>query len=357
MKDFRSKVSVKICAWLLFALSALSCCVSVFGIGVLLLSDSYFDGGRKLRYAVASDFFYSIDKKRIDKYTENVLNKVPNIDEYEYDYIFSKENCNIFFTVTDDNGILIIDHGDDAEYCEKFTYDENFYFDGRVIGVNERYFDAKTEAEEYISAMCAEYNVINYTITEIESYEYEQEYASRDNDGISISEKPITEIASNTDNTANVRYKVHIQYDESDFITYHVTAFIRKDFTAKDKYYYFLGATRLLCNIRFEIIFIALACAVLCLFIVVFLCSAAGHKKNKDWNISFGFAQDTARYLSVHMLFWRNMFTARYIVYFGRNIIYIKRIYIRDDLAPCGACMHNDSGFCHSYFCRSSKTR
>lgn len=282
MKDFRSKVSVKICAWLLFALSALSCCVSVFGIGVLLLSDSYFDGGRELRYAVASDFFYSIDKKRIDKYTENVLNKVPNIDEYEYDYIFSKENCNIFFTVTDDNGILIIDHGDDAEYCEKFTYDENFYFDGRVIGVSERYFDAKTEAEEYISAMCAEYNVINYTITEIESYEYEQEYASRDNDGISISEKPITEIASNTDDTANVRYKVHIQYDESDFITYHVTVFIRKDFTAKDKYYYFLGATRLLCNIRFEIIFIALACAVLCLFIVVFLCSAAGHKKNKD---------------------------------------------------------------------------
>lgn len=290
MKDIRSKVGVKICAWILFAISALSCCISVFGIGILLISDSYFDGGRELRYAVASELFYSIDKRRIDKYTENVLSDTPNIDEYEYNIMFSKENSNVFFVVTDDDGKIIIDHNDNVDYCEAFAYDEKFYPNGRRIAVTEKDFATKAEAEQFVTQLQAKYDIVEYSIYTEDTADTENEAEDSYDENISYSgSSNFTENTTKTEgnptdetNVGYVGYKVQIQYDASEAVTYHVNAYIRKDLSAKDKYYYLLGATRLLCNVRVGIIFSALACALVCLLIVVFLCSAAGHKKNKE---------------------------------------------------------------------------
>lgn len=288
MKDIRSKVGVKICAWILFAISALSCCISVFGIGILLISDSYFDGGRELRYAVASELFYSIDKRRIDKYTENVLSDTPNIDEYEYNIMFSKENSNVFFVVTDDSGKIIIDHNDNVDYCEAFGYDEKFYQNGRRIAVTEKDFATKQEAEQFVAQFKANYDIIEYSISSVESTEDTSEKENiyyYDITSTTAKENNATPKANTEDadiEAETIGYKVQIQYDASEAVTYHVNAYIRKDLTAKDKYYYLLGATRLLCNVHVGIIFSALACALVCLLIVVFLCSAAGHKKNKE---------------------------------------------------------------------------
>ncbi len=294
MKDIRSKVGVKICAWILFTLSAFSCCISVFGIGILLISDSYFDGGRELRYSVASRLFYSVDKRRINQYTENVLSDTPNIDEYEYDKLFSKENSNVFFVVTDDDGKIIIDHNDSVDYCEAFGYDGKYYPSGRKVAVTEKDFATMKEAEQFVAQFKANYNIIEYSISSVDATEDTSEDTSENiSENIffyeitSTAEKENNAVPETNTEDANIEaetigYRVQIQYDFSEAVTYHVNAYIRQDLTAKDKYYYFLGAVRFLCNMRFGIIFIALACALACLLIVVFLCSAAGHKKNKE---------------------------------------------------------------------------
>lgn len=77
-------------------------------------------------------------------------------------------------------------------------------------------------------------------------------------------------------------YQVDISYYRYEYEHYKVNAYIRDDFTATDKYYYALSAVGVLVEMRFWIIFIGIVSAVICLFIMIFLCSAAGYKAGKD---------------------------------------------------------------------------
>lgn len=245
MKKFKSSLGAKIVSWILLALFAFLFFVSIAGVGALIGSDAYFDGGRTLRNMVATEVF-SFDRYRISLYASLVLGGAEDIEQYEYDEIYDPQNSNVFFTVEDKNGNVIIDHGSDEDYCEKFEYWDEYV---TVITPKEitQSFETEKEARDFHDEYIEKYEIETSSLTEENGY-----------------------------------FEVYIYYHEVESELYYVNAYIRDDFTATDKYYYSIGAVRMLVAMRFWIIFIGLISAVMCLLIMIFLCSAAGHKAGKD---------------------------------------------------------------------------
>lgn len=247
MKKFKSSLTAKICAWILLALFALLFSVSVAGVTVLVGSQAYFDGGRNLRKIVANEVF-SFDRHRISLYAESVLQGEEDIAQYGYDEIYDPKNSNIFFSVENENGEVIIDHMDNVDWCEKIEY-ESFY---HIINT-----DGEPKINEMIEYFSTYEEAVRFTTSEDSKMIYDKSIVTTENG-----------------------YKATIRY--YDIGNYTVKAFIRSDFTAKDKYYYTLSAVNILTEMRFAIIFIGLASAVICLVIMIFLCSAAGHKAGSE---------------------------------------------------------------------------
>ena len=263
MKKFKSSIGAKITAWILLAFFAFLFFVSVASFVVLINYNAYFDRGRSLRKTVANEIF-AFDRRAISMYAGVVLGGAEDIDEYEFNEIYDPSNTNLFFTVKDEEGNVFIDHGDDVDYCEKFEYTGEYTV--TLAPTTETfYFDTYEEAFSYA-------NSITVRKSEIPSYS---------SSSPSVEDKIKTDLSTEIVQDGE-KYCLTVNHYNYETQTYTVNAYIRSDFTATDKYYYALTFVRILTYMRFGIIFIGVISALMCLAIIIFLCSAAGYRAGED---------------------------------------------------------------------------
>ena len=125
MKRIRSSTLVKIIAVFMLFLSILLLGVCTVGLLFLIDNDAYFDGGKSLENkaldAAAYNYEVRLHEFANDRYFENFH------DEREFNDVFGEEHCNYFFTLTDENGKIVLsnyttqnalrDYGESEFWC------------------------------------------------------------------------------------------------------------------------------------------------------------------------------------------------------------------------------------------------
>jgi signal transduction histidine kinase len=234
MKKIKANFAAKFSAWLLLAIFAFLFFLSVAGVAVLIYTGSYWDGGRNFREATAEQVF-SFDRIRI-RYILNEYLGENSVDDTDYRKMYDPESSNVFFVIKDTEGKVIVDYNSDEEYIIKYEYEE-FVKSAKTEKNETLTFDTLEEAQSYIEAL------------ENDHFVSEWYYSSGE---------------------------LEVTYYDYDSNTYTVSAYIRKNFTARDRYFYTLRAVDIVVSMRYWIILIGIISAVICLIIMVFLCSAAG---------------------------------------------------------------------------------
>jgi len=106
MKRIRSSTLAKIIAVFLFFLSLIGTVVCAVGVIFLIDSEAYFDGGASLKNnaldAAAQDY-----EIRLHQFADSLWFD-GYYDEREFEDVFGESNCNYFFTLTDENGKILL---------------------------------------------------------------------------------------------------------------------------------------------------------------------------------------------------------------------------------------------------------
>jgi len=241
---------VKIAAWILLAVFAFLLFLSVAGVTVLIRTGAYWDGGRNFREAAAEQVF-SFDRVRIRYILHEYLSDV-NIDDAEYREMYKKSESNVFFTISDSKGNIVADYGSEDAYRISYKYDEFFKTDENGTTETKK-FASYDESQKYI----AELEKNNYISETHWKYDGDEESG-----------------------------ELSVTYYDKDSITYTVNAYIRKIFSARDRYFYTLRAVDFVVGMRYWIILTVVACAVGCLLMLIFLCSSAGRTVSGEIKLS-----------------------------------------------------------------------
>ncbi len=239
-KKVRTGLVGKTIAWLLLLVFVFVFFVCVGGIVLLLNTGAYWDGGRNLR-ELASEQVFDFDRVRI-RYMLYEYQNGTMLDDSEYRQMYARENSNVFFVVKDSAGNIVLDYGSDDEYQIKYDYTLESYLKGEAIS-EQKNFATREEAREYVDSLIKTYYVTEWSYSE---------------------ESGICEIT----------------YYEQE--TYTVNAFIRKNFSAEDRYYYALRGVNFVVSLRYWVILFGFASAVLCLLIMIFLCASAGVREGAN---------------------------------------------------------------------------
>ena len=238
---------IKLAAWIMLAIFAFTFFLSTAGVIVLVHTGAYWDGGRNFREAAAEQVF-SFDSVRIRYILQEYVYE-ENIDDSEYREMYASEKSNVFFTAKDSAGNIIADYGSKDAYRMSYEYEE--FFKSPAYEKNEtKIFNSLEDAQQYLDVL------------EKDNYISEWSYIE------DIGELDVT-------------------YYSRDAITYTVNAYIRKDFTATDRYYYTLRAVDFVVSIRYWIILVAAISASLCFALLIFLCCSAGRKVSGELKLSF----------------------------------------------------------------------
>ncbi len=238
---------VKLAAWLILAIFAFIFFLSIAGVAVLAHTGAYWDGGRNFREAAAEQVF-SFDSVRIRYILQEYVYE-ENVDDAEYREMYEREKSNVFFTAKDSAGNIVADYGSKDPYRISYEYEE--FFKSPSYEKNEtKLFDSFDDAQKYLD--------------ELEKNNYISEWTFSENTG-----------------------ELNVTYYSRDAITYTVNAYIRKDFTAQDRYYYTLRAVDFVVAMRYWIILVAVASAALCFALLAFLCCSAGHTVSGELKLSF----------------------------------------------------------------------
>ena len=238
---------VKVAAWFLLTAFAFVFFLGIAGVAVLLRTGAYWDGGRTFRESAAEQMF-SFDKVRI-RYIMREYLADSNIDDAEYREMYDRAKSNVFFTISDSEGNIIADYGSGDAYQIEYKYEEFFLSDEKEKK-ETKFFETSEEVYKYIEDLEKEHYITDWGY-------------------------------SGTTGALEITY-----YPQSD-ITYTVNAFIRKDFTSQDRYYYTLRGVDFIVAMRYWIILISVAGAVLCFLTVIFLCMSAGRTQNGEVKLSF----------------------------------------------------------------------
>ena len=241
-----NKVSTaaKITAWFLLVVFAFVFFLSVAGVAVLIHTGAYWDGGRIFREEVASEVF-SFDKERI-RYVLNEYKRYSAPNDAGYRQMYDPENSNVFFIIRDNKGNVVVDYKSDAEYQIKYEYEEFYKHDDKSIS-ETKYFDTKAEAQEYIKELEQTYFISSWSYLHTEG-------------------------------------KLEVTF--CDYEVYTVEAYIRRSFTAQDRYFYSLKAVDLIVAMRYWVILIGFTCSIICLLLVIFLCSSSGRFEDEKHRLN-----------------------------------------------------------------------
>ncbi|MBQ8448141.1 MAG: HAMP domain-containing histidine kinase [Clostridia bacterium] len=238
---------VKLATWILLALFVFLFFLSVAGIAVLIRTGAYWDGGQTFRESVAEQVF-SFDKVRI-RYVMREYLDGGNVDDSEYRKMYARENSNVFFTISDSNGNIIADYGSEDDFQIEYKYEEFFMSADKEKELTE-IFATEKEAFEFMETFGKEHYISDW-------------------------------IYSHSTGELDLRY-----YSLSD-ITYTVNAFIRKNFSSEDRFFYTLRGVDFIVNMKYWIILFAVFTAVMCFLSLVFLCASAGRNGEGELKLSF----------------------------------------------------------------------
>ncbi len=225
----------KVLAWLLLLIFVFVFFVCIAGIGLLLNTGAYWDGGRNLR-EIAAEQVFGFDRVRI-RYILSEYHNGTMLDDSEYRHMYAAENSNVFFTVKDSAGNTVLNYGAKYDYQIKYEYTLSHYVKNEGVK-EEKAFATREEAQEYILSLQKTYHVSD-------DWYY--------------------------DEASGVCFVTYYEYE-----TYTVNAFIRKNLSAEDRYYYTLRGVNLVVSMRYWAILFGFASGVLCLLLMIFLCASAG---------------------------------------------------------------------------------
>jgi len=122
MSRLRCKLWAKITAILTLYLLILIWAVSAIGVAVLAVNDAYFDDGRALRHQALDSGAYHSRSYLYQQLEAVTYPDMFYINEREFNDRFSKENSNYFFTVTDENGAVVLQNYTDEHPLRTYHY-------------------------------------------------------------------------------------------------------------------------------------------------------------------------------------------------------------------------------------------
>lgn len=257
MKQLLPKFWAKFVAGLLFVVMTVLFVASALGVVTLASENAYADGGKQMR----EHALYSLVYNRIDVVADyyRVYKNAPESGEQtesltNYESLFSKENSNYFFTITDAEGtVLLSNYTDDYQFSDATSY--NLSWDQQVKRETKD-FATEDEADAYLQALYEQYGADSISYNEGWSY---------------------------IDTHGQERYLLEVEYrvsSKTERVT--ITGYVRSNLEAKDKFYYRLHWLDKLINARSWLIAIAIVSLVLMLALLVFLLASAGHREGED---------------------------------------------------------------------------
>ncbi len=138
MRQIRSSTFAKITAVFLFFLSLIALAASTVGTVFLMESEAYFDGGANLENnaldAAAQDY-----EIRLHQFVDPLL-FYGSYDEREFEDIFGEENCNYFFTLTDESGKVLLTNYTAKNTLRTYNESEFWCYDVEEIWVGGEVF-------------------------------------------------------------------------------------------------------------------------------------------------------------------------------------------------------------------------
>ncbi|MBQ3404083.1 MAG: sensor histidine kinase [Oscillospiraceae bacterium] len=250
MSSLLPKLWAKITALILFILTVLLFIPSAAGIGYLVFTDAYSDGGRAaLKNVLSGDIFASSMGNAVDYYT---LSLDPGKSTAHYKETFSEENSNFFFTVTDESGAVLLKNYSSPDY--RYSRSENY-----SILVNEKHHSHTLSFKNYQDRW-------NY-IEECQERYFNVDYSAWDED---------------TDGDGNFECVVNIEYSSGDVEEITVTGYVKDELSAPDRFATASFWMEKLINMRFLLIALAIVCFVCAVFLFAFLICSAGHKEGVE---------------------------------------------------------------------------
>lgn len=328
MKELQSRLWAKITALLLLSVFAVMLALGAFGILVLLNDGGYSAPEKFLSARAAGNTFWNDMQAAADYYTF-VLRKeagedITNGTLEHYENLFSEENSNFFFTITDPDGKLLFEgpyQSDDYQYT--YTSAPRYLsYNWRDVTETHVEFASQEAFEAYLDALEDE----NFTIYEatletadgkrVSTYRdnsSDVEYAIEESDFVATeAEEPeadtffgsavfgaapaetavAVEAASEDDLPSAGRETSHrneaeplygtIFYQCFDYVRVNITGFIKSELTARDGIYEEVYFLNLLLENRYVLIAVVVGLFILCLALFVFLLCAAGHKEGVE---------------------------------------------------------------------------
>ena len=248
MKKLLPKLWAKITALILLVVLGAMLAVSAFGIAMLATYHAYTDGGISLSRSVQRGQTYDDDMSLVVSYYAAYLDG-DSLGLAHYQNIFSAENSNFFFQITDGDGNVLMTSPYTAEDFSYHSFQpDTVTYNQRVVSETKDFAD-QAEYSAYLDELSGKYELEH---TEI--------------------------LRTNADGSLTAA----VSYTASDTKDVVVNGYIRSPLVAKDGIYYEQHWVRLLVSFRYGLIAAAAALLAACIFLFVFLLCAAGRKEGVE---------------------------------------------------------------------------
>lgn len=307
MKQLQSRLWAKITALLLLSCFAVMLAFGALGILVLLDEGGYSAPDKFLNERVAGTTFWNDLEYAANYYTCQLRidageDITPGTLEH-YEDLFSEENSNFFFTITDTKGNTVFEgpyQASDWQY--QYTSTRYLSYNWRDVQETHVEFSSQEAFEAYLASL-KEQNFTIYDAT-LESadgsavYYYDDftsasdaEVAYEGDEMLAVRVESTEPVWGPLGSSATTESKVMIDgspvygtinYQCFDYVHVEITGYIKSDLTAKDGIYQEVYYLNLLLQNRYVLIAVVAGLLLVCLALFVFLLCAAGHKEGVD---------------------------------------------------------------------------
>lgn len=274
----------KITAMLLLVLLSVLLLVDAAALLILSETGAFFDNGislRRLIYEeVASDACSTVFNSYLTPRLRGEERSSETIDER-----YSSENCNLFFSVTDEGGNLLYQNYDEADSRYKASIRQRIYdipesvYNGGMYWLEQAMTIESTpligaDSSVSLKLIDAQNGTVRFKITSAP--------ASTEESTVDYSNNtPTLYLAANE--STEIDSDDRLKSNESErTVTLTFTAHVREKLTAHDRLYYLIGLADFIIAHR---VFLAVSCGVgviLAVLLFVFLMCSAGHHRAAD---------------------------------------------------------------------------
>lgn len=251
MKTIKTKLWFKITALILFVLLAVILIASGTGIANLAYSNVYTDGGADARKEVVSGSAFIKAKDLLEDYCSSYYNGSDSDNAYFAD-LFTEENSNFYFSVTDENGNEILKNYYTSDY--QYSLSSQYEVLVNVKNIEEtKSFETYSELMYYIAACEDLYAGVDYN------------YWTED-----------------TDQDGSGEYAAEINYVTGDKKELTLNCYVKEKLTASDDFSAGLFWVDFLINQRYTVIAVCSVSFIFLITLFVMLLCSAGHKEGSD---------------------------------------------------------------------------